>query len=321
MTQRRARPTIAAYIERFRGPPTSRQERERSRSASKREFWWIAERKSDGASSWAAEDFDDLDTPTHDEVRSSTESAPLNVSCGEGRQRNTNAVCVDCTAEEEVKRSDGSFAHSEADDDLYDHEGSASEPPSPPPSPLIAAQPATTENEDEHQWNLLSPLSSPKNDGMIAPMSPLNRTDDLEAMSVGSSLTDTIDPQWYVRPEEVLVEDPEVTIQRLRQRLGLSSFATEWCEPEWRPDPPSLEFDEWGPSIQDHMRPVCASPLPSTPALDPSLLLESWIDANALDPKASSPEAPEVAAPTLDGDKKCRLRGCHPCFWSMPGSR
>ncbi|KDO23561.1 hypothetical protein SPRG_10754 [Saprolegnia parasitica CBS 223.65] len=255
MAKRGDRSTIAAYIERFRGPATSRQERARSRDASKREFWWIADEK-------------------------------------EGEEHRLEAIADAASP----SRASELASHMETDDDLEEEEPAEdqrqehsvvfSEPPSPPASPAASDKTLHDDsrslgqgehedkapyNEQEEKasyaeqdpWASLSPLSSPKHDDS---MSLSSRRDDLEAISVASSLTDTVGPQWYVRPEEVLIEDPEVTIQRLRQRLGLSSFDPARQQVEWNAP---LTFPDWSQAIDDYMQLDAPEPtvLPSSTCL------------------------------------------------------
>ncbi|EQC36551.1 hypothetical protein, variant [Saprolegnia diclina VS20] len=240
------RSTIAAYIERFRGPATSRQERARSREASKREFWWIADEKE--TEEHGVEAIDDA---------ASVEAASVSVAS----EMASHHVDDDLEEEEEKPAEE---------DQRQEHSVVLSEPPSPPASPVASDMTQHDSrrslDRDEHEekapydeqaekasygeqdlWASLSPLSSPKHDDSSALS---GRHDDFEAISVDSSLTDTVGPQWYVRPEEVLIEDPEVTIQRLRQRLGLSGFDPARQHVEWNAP---LTFPDWSQAIDDYM--------------------------------------------------------------------
>ncbi|RHZ39405.1 hypothetical protein DYB26_014309, partial [Aphanomyces astaci] len=66
--------------------------------------------------------------------------------------------------------------------------------------------------------------------------------DGLDAQGGGGSMSSSIESTWYsVHPDDVLVEDPEVTIHRLRSRLGLldaPSVGIAFRPPTSRPDLP-----------------------------------------------------------------------------------
>ncbi|KAG9401738.1 hypothetical protein AC1031_007451 [Aphanomyces cochlioides] len=225
--------TIATYIRRFRGPPTSREERERAREEREKDFWWV-----DKASQ--------NEKPQRSEVHELQQS------------RDVDALSNDVYYDEDLDSMHSQMSRSTHDQAMSMDELATASPPSsplavppPPPTPpphLDTINEASEENVpprrspdlDESTLDVIAGLPSPAHSSIesllhsdarqMTSMSthrsfdePLNQ-EKAPSLSINSS----IESSWYAsRPEDVLVEDPEVTIQRLRSRLGLPSLWTE----------------------------------------------------------------------------------------------
>ncbi|KAH9154971.1 hypothetical protein AeRB84_003010 [Aphanomyces euteiches] len=225
--------TIATYIRRFRGPPTSREERERAREEREKDFWWV-----DKASQ--------SEKPQRSEVHELQQS------------RDVDALSNDVYYDEDLDSMHSQMSRSTHDQAMSMDELATASPPSsrlavppPPPSPQPHRDtinealeenvlPRRSPDFDESTLDVIAGLPSPAHSsiesllhsdaGQMTSMStyrsfdgPLNQ-EKAPSLSINSS----IESSWYAsRPEDVLVEDPEVTIQRLRSRLGLPSLWTE----------------------------------------------------------------------------------------------
>ncbi|ETV99246.1 hypothetical protein H310_07996 [Aphanomyces invadans] len=247
--------TIAAYIRRFRGPPTSREERSREYRA--QDFWWLDKRSAlEEAHGRAQHQLSRMDDDVDDQSKAWDDI--------DGHTISSSREYADHTASDTVM----SMNELSASTDLVAsslqplNTAPASPPPPPPPSPpsllngisftssanssdapplpcSTAAvddllSPKRTNNDDSafryvHDelgsslWEDIGPNVSstsscaPRvNVPLAGPYPGMDGLDDEVSMS------SSIESAWYaVRPEDVLMEHPEVTIQRLRSRLGL----------------------------------------------------------------------------------------------------
>ncbi|KAF0755220.1 hypothetical protein AaE_005047, partial [Aphanomyces astaci] len=285
--------TIAAYIRRFRGPPTSREERSRKDRA--QDFWWVDK------------------TTSPDTSRGSVQEQLADLNDDDGNAETNDNDGGDASASvasyEEVSGNHAASDKAMSMDELsatiepITSNARPSPPPSPPPPPpppstplpfddsfagqrsdsfVQPSRPLAMDN-DLHALNKLhefhpsfwddfaSNRSSSIMDSHVDIPATFSSThlhmDGLDAQGGGGSMSSSIESAWYsVHPDDVLVEDPEVTIHRLRSRLGLLD-APSYASLPLSQAVHSFRADHVDPPLQDGVA-ALASPFDTTFHLD-----------------------------------------------------